>query len=664
MTVEVTTYYSGPYITNGATTVFPFSFISMDADELGVLLRDADGVDTIANTADYSVTRAADGTGSVSFASAPASGSDLYIFSDVSFAQSVEFEDGSGWKASPVNSVADRSAARDIWLKGRVDRSLVAPLGESLSALPTVDNRLGKFLAFDAAGDPVAADGTGPDGGLRSDLAASGGSALSGFINSGTGATARTAQAKMRDVISAKDFGVVGDNSADDTTKLQAAIDAAIAARKSLYIPAHAVGAAYKITAPLTVSGPLNIIGEHPDYCTIFATGMLANNYILDINLAAATNNYFGLQNITIRSNNNLPDGLRIKNISYVLCDNLQIYGVRDALTIEGTVCFSNTFRNFTAYTVSRYGVYFKAFTGGGHYKFDASTFTGDTGFFIDNTSSITQLTLDTCNFEQCVTTSLRVEGTVKGFSIDGARTEGCNGNDFVFIPDTGHIVTGLSITGSYFSSDAAASYPIVMGGDSGSIRGFSITGNYVEFNTANFVLLNGEGESGLIAGNRFGTATCTPTNTTRAGVVVFANENTAGKSSESWGLATWGVAQGDWTPADGSGVGLSFTTAVGRYTKVGRVVSWQAFVSYPVTANASQAVISGLPLAVSAGAGTVGRAGASVDLTNAALHIGILQGVTSTTTLDLFDHINGGTSITNANLSGKYLYMSGQYIT
>ena len=114
MTVEVTTYYSGPYITNGATTVFPFSFISMDADELGVLLRDADGVDTIANTADYSVTRAADGTGSVSFASAPASGSDLYIFSDVSFAQSVEFEDGSGWKASPVNSVADRSAARDI----------------------------------------------------------------------------------------------------------------------------------------------------------------------------------------------------------------------------------------------------------------------------------------------------------------------------------------------------------------------------------------------------------------------------------------------------------------------------------------------------------------------------------------------------------------------
>lgn len=339
--------------------------------------------------------------------------------------------------------------------------------------------------------------------------------------------------------LNVKDKGAKGDNSTDDTVAFQAAIDQAIAERRALFIPAHAVGAAYKITAPLTVSGPLSIIGQHPNYCTIFATGLATDDYIFEVDLTAGTNEYLFVQNVTFRSNNNAPDGVRLKNISYVLFDNVQVYGVRDALTIEGTVCFSNTFRNFTAYTVSRYGVYFKAFTGGGHYKFDASTFTGDTGFFIDNTSSITQLTLDTCNFEQCVTTSMRVEGTVKGFSIDGARTEGCNGNDFVFIPDGGKSVSGLSITGSFFSSDAAASYPIVLGGDTGSIRGFSFTGNHVENNTANFVLLNGEGESGLIAGNRFETATCTPTNTTRAGVVVFANENTAGKCAEAWGTRT-----------------------------------------------------------------------------------------------------------------------------
>jgi len=96
---------------------------------------------------------------------------------------------------------------------------------------------LGKYLAFDAEGNPVAASGTGADSGLRSDLAASGGAALTGFLQSGTGAVARSVQSKARDIVSPEDFGAVGDAviAADDFTPTtlgtndQAAFDAAVA---------------------------------------------------------------------------------------------------------------------------------------------------------------------------------------------------------------------------------------------------------------------------------------------------------------------------------------------------------------------------------------------------------------------------------------------------
>jgi len=88
-------------------------------------------------------------------------------------------------------------------------------------------------------------------------LAASSGSSLIGFIQTGA-TTTRTVESKLRDVVSVKDFGAVGDGSTDDTTAIQNAINAMQGSGAQIYFPKGT----YIVSSTLNVTGGLSFYGE------------------------------------------------------------------------------------------------------------------------------------------------------------------------------------------------------------------------------------------------------------------------------------------------------------------------------------------------------------------------------------------------------------------
>jgi hypothetical protein len=93
-------------------------------------------------------------------------------------------------------------------------------------------------------------------------------------------------------------------------------------------------------------------------------------------------------------------------------------------------------------------------------------------------------------------------------------------------------------------------------------------------------------------------------------GIDFSANTHAAGMTSE---LLNW-YEVGTWTP---TGFGITFASATGKYTRIGNIVVCTFAVTFPTTADANVAYITGLPFAASADCG-VAMGAYATDLTYA----------------------------------------------
>lgn len=107
--------------------------------------------------------------------------------------------------------------------------------------------------------------------GTVADLADNDGSDWIGYISGGTGAIARSAQDKMRDIVNVKDFGATGDGVTDDTLAIQAAINYLSPLGGTLYIPkgAYIVSDADADNACLVITAPIQVLGDGAFYTSI-----------------------------------------------------------------------------------------------------------------------------------------------------------------------------------------------------------------------------------------------------------------------------------------------------------------------------------------------------------------------------------------------------------
>lgn len=108
------------------------------------------------------------------------------------------------------------------------------------------------------------------------------------FLASGTGASQRTVLDKLRDVVSVKDFGAVGDGVADDT----AAINAALASgAKRVYLPSGT----YKVGATLAVPANVSMYGDGPAATIIDGSAATYANLTNGVHISASGGNWTAL---------------------------------------------------------------------------------------------------------------------------------------------------------------------------------------------------------------------------------------------------------------------------------------------------------------------------------------------------------------------------------